>query len=416
MKQRFLIASVGSLGDALPYLHLAQQLQGIGHEVRLFCNEEHRARIERAGIEFVSAGLDLAYESTLQNPNLWHPVKGMGVLWRGLLAPCIVPLYQTIRDLPGGCKNWHVIAGPQMLGARLAQEHLGARLISVYTAPNMLRTCIAPTTVAHTYWPKYTPRWLVSAMWAAVDRYKLDPMARSTLTRICTELAIKPPPQHISLFGQWVHSTERGITLYPAWFSPVPKDQPDHIVSGDFPLPAHSNASGVLSYELQAFLQSGRPPIVVMLGSAMQHAAHLYARWLEAALSAGQRAILISADASQLPSTKHTDVLTIAFAPFETLLPQASVLIHHGGIGSCIQALSAGIPQIVQPHSHDQFENARCAQALGAALRLGRDASAQQMHHILLAALRPECQTAAKAAQAKMPANGLARLGHLIAS
>lgn len=252
-------------------------------------------------------------------------------------------------------------------------------------------------------------------MWAAVDRYKLEPMARQTLARICAELNIAPPPQQISLFGQWVHSTERGITLYPEWFSPVPKDQPEHIISGDFPLPARSASGSTLSAKLQVFLQAGRPPVVVMLGSAMQHAAHLYARWQEAALLCSQRIILISADTSQLPSTKHADVLPIPFAPFDELLPQVSMLIHHGGIGSCIQALSAGIPQIIQPHSHDQFENARCAKALGAALRLGRDASVQQMRQCLLAALTPEHRTKAKAAQAKMPTNSLAQLGLWIA-
>jgi rhamnosyltransferase subunit B len=316
--------------------------------------------------------------------------------------------------LPGGCRQWHVVAGPHMLGARLAQEHLGVHLTSIYTAPSMLRTCIAPTTIAHSFWPRYTPRWLLAALWAAVDHYKLEPMARNSLQCICAELAIAPPPVKVSLFGQWVHSKERCITLYPEWFSPVPADQPAHIVSGDFPLPECSLNSPKPSEQVELFLQSGSAPIVVVMGSAMVHAAHLYARWQEAALSGGRRAILISANEAQMPKTKHPDILQLAFAPFDALLPRASLLIHHGGIGSCIQALAAGIPQIIQPHSHDQFENARCVQSLGSAMRLGRDATATQMQTALRRAISPERLQAARNLQMSMPAHGLARVAQLI--
>jgi rhamnosyltransferase subunit B len=63
------------------------------------------------------------------------------------------------------------------------------------------------------------------------------------------------------------------------------------------------------------------------------------------------------------------------YSPFSQLLPQCAALVHHGGIGSCAQALAAGIPQIIQPCAHDQFENARCVQALGAGEHLKRNAA-----------------------------------------
>jgi UDP:flavonoid glycosyltransferase YjiC (YdhE family) len=39
------------------------------------------------------------------------------------------------------------------------------------------------------------------------------------------------------------------------------------------------------------------------------------------------------------------------------LLPYCAALIHHGGIGTCSQALRAGIPQLIQPYAFDQFDN-----------------------------------------------------------
>jgi rhamnosyltransferase subunit B len=40
--------------------------------------------------------------------------------------------------------------------------------------------------------------------------------------------------------------------------------------------------------------------------------------------------------------------------------------VHHGGIGTCAQALRAGVPQLVWPQAYDQFDNALRIEALGA--------------------------------------------------
>jgi len=47
--------------------------------------------------------------------------------------------------------------------------------------------------------------------------------------------------------------------------------------------------------------------------------------------------------------------------------------VHHGGIGTSVQALAAGVPQLVIPRAHDQPDNAaRLARlGVGASLRYG---------------------------------------------
>jgi rhamnosyltransferase subunit B len=412
----YLFASVGTMGDALPYLALAEELRERGHRVSFFCNEEHRARIERTGVEFVSAGPNLQYEQTMQNPNLWHSIKGMGVLWRGLMLPSIEPLYATIKRLMSSTQALRVVAAPHMLGGRLAQEHLGADLISVYTASSMLRTCIAPTTIAHTYWPKGTPRWILRMLWNRLDHYKLEPMARKHLRQVCERLRVPPPPSEQSLFGQWIHSTRQGITLYPSWFCSVPADVAAPVVSGDFPVlvPTDATPTSSLQEELCTYLNNGAAPIVVSLGSGMLHAANLYSRWQQAIVEAGMRGILISADCKQLPKTAHPDILHLSFAPFTQLLPHCRALIHHGGIGSCIQALSAGIPQVIQPHAHDQYENARCATALGAAVSIPRNASVSDMMQLLRKLMKPTFSLRAQQIKPLVQTNGISYVCDLL--
>merc|ERR1712136_304667 len=41
-------------------------------------------------------------------------------------------------------------------------------------------------------------------------------------------------------------------------------------------------------------------------------------------------------------------------APHEELLPRCAVVVHHGGVGTVIAALRAGIPQLVVPLAFDQ--------------------------------------------------------------
>jgi UDP:flavonoid glycosyltransferase YjiC (YdhE family) len=44
--------------------------------------------------------------------------------------------------------------------------------------------------------------------------------------------------------------------------------------------------------------------------------------------------------------------------------------VHHGGIGTCAEAMVAGIPSLVLPAAHDQFDNASRCRRLGVARTL----------------------------------------------
>ena len=54
-----------------------------------------------------------------------------------------------------------------------------------------------------------------------------------------------------------------------------------------------------------------------------------------------------------------------SYAPLSRLLPRSAALVYHGGIGTAAQALAAGIPHLVAPHSFDQPDNAARLARLG---------------------------------------------------
>jgi rhamnosyltransferase subunit B len=435
---KFVLASVGSAGDVHPYLAIGHALRARGHEVAFFCNAEHQAAIEAAGLEFLPAGDGVRYSEATSNPDLWHPVKGMGVLWRNLLAPSMEPLYKVLASLHradstlrgsgstlrgsgstlrGSGSTLRVLAGPQMLGARLAQVQLGLHLTSLYTSPAALRSAQAPVTIAHTHWPAGTPSWLLRWVWSLVDRYKLEPMARPGLQQLCAQLGIAEPASNQSLFGQWMHSPERAITLYPEWFAPRKPDLPKQLVYGSFAQYNLDHAD--LPADMQDFLNTksagsvanvDSAPIAIMFGTAMAHAGKQFAIWQEALAQLGMRGIFLSQHTAQLPVQRAAHILYARYAPFSALLPRCAALVHHGGIGSCAQALAAGIPQIIQPCAHDQFENARCVQALGAGLRLNRDAAVAAAKAALMQVLQPMNVQTAKHLSQRFDANSLTQL------
>jgi rhamnosyltransferase subunit B len=411
-----LLASVGSAGDAHPFIAMGHALRARGRSVAMFSNREHAGAIEAAGLRFIDAGPTIEYSACIENPDLWHPIKGMGVLWRHILAPSIAPLYRYLQTQREAKKPLHVLAGPQMLGARFAQLHLGTALTSAYTAPSMLRSCQAPTTIAHTHWPRGTPRWWLRSVWHAVDRYKLQPMGQRNLAPICGELGL-PMPATPSIFGQWMHAPQ-GIALYPRWFAPSKDDCPTQLSYGDFPR-YQLDAQQELSANIRQFLDQGTPPVVVSLGTGMAHAQGQWMVWQSALKQLGLRGIFLSALQNQWLAQPEPHILQTAYAPFSLLLPRCVAIVHHGGIGTVAQALAAGLPHIIQACAHDQFENARCIAELGVGQGLARNANVAQCAKTLqrwLPSAQSSCTVAALRSAKQQSGNGIKALYQAIES
>jgi len=51
--------------------------------------------------------------------------------------------------------------------------------------------------------------------------------------------------------------------------------------------------------------------------------------------------------------------------PFSEVLPRAALLVYHGGVGTLAQTIKSGIPHLVVPNAHDQFDNGWRIERLG---------------------------------------------------
>jgi UDP:flavonoid glycosyltransferase YjiC (YdhE family) len=73
-------------------------------------------------------------------------------------------------------------------------------------------------------------------------------------------------------------------------------------------------------------------------------------------------------DASGLGSLPDNVRIT-GWLPLNALLRVSSALVHHGGSGSTLGALAAGVPQLALPSGADRFINANAVHSSGTGLR-----------------------------------------------
>jgi UDP:flavonoid glycosyltransferase YjiC (YdhE family) len=70
-----------------------------------------------------------------------------------------------------------------------------------------------------------------------------------------------------------------------------------------------------------------------------------------------------------LPPNVHVE----RWLPLAPLLPRCDLVICHGGTGTTLAALAAGLPLVLVPQGADQFDNARACSRAGAAFVLAPD-------------------------------------------
>jgi UDP:flavonoid glycosyltransferase YjiC (YdhE family) len=274
--------------------------------------------------------------------------------------------YQAMlaRYQPG---NTLMVASTLAFSARLLQETHAVPTISVHLAPSVFRSAYQSPKLPGIYLPNWLPRPLKRTLWRVIDRYVLDPLICPALNRYRAGLGLAPVQR---VFDQWLHSPDRVIGLFPAWFNRPQPDWPPQLKLTGFPLFDQADERG-LPREVCEFLDAGPPPVVFAPGSAMRHGENFFAESIAACQQLGQRAILVTLFPEQIPQQLPTGICHFDYVPFSQLLPHSAALVHHGGIGTCSQALQAGIPQLIRPLAYDQFDNAARLIALGVAKKLG---------------------------------------------
>lgn len=357
---RYLLTPVGSSGDVHPFVGIGRELQSRGHEVILFAAEPHRQVVEKSGIHFVATVSAQNYNEATENPDLWHPRKGVETVLR-MIVPSLESSRQALEQhyLPGSV----VVGHPLAFYARVFEELHQATAFTIHLAPSSIRTRFKVPALPPGSDISGWPLWLKRSLWYLVDKVGIDPVIAPALNQWRASLGLAPVSR---IFNHWLNSPNGVIGLFPDWFGPRQPDWPEHFHSASFPL-WDDPAGSPIDAELSAFLDAGSPPVVVSPGSANRHAHEFFAAATEALKRLNRRGLFLTGYPEQIPSGLPDNIVFRKYAPFSTVLPRSAALVHHGGIGTLAQALSSGVPHLIMPMAFDQPDNAMRAESLGVA-------------------------------------------------
>jgi rhamnosyltransferase subunit B len=362
---RFLVFPFGSSGDVFPFVGIAAALRERGHDVTCFANDHFQHVVERAEVPYAVWGKGDDYVHLMDHPDLWHPLRGVGLIFREGIARAIREQYDLIRDEQTRSRRIGeeppvVIHNSLGVGALVARERLGVPAITLQLQPSTLWSEYESPKLAKVSCGPRTPRWLKRFQYWLGVRCFVDPAACPVVNGFRSELGLPP----IRMITRWWNSPDGVVCLFPKWYGPPQPDWPRPLAVSEFPLWDTGNTVQ-LDTEIEQFIDRFGPPLVFTPGSGNKQARQFF----EAAAAACQQlkrpGLLLSPYREQIPASLPASVRQFDFVPLSRLLPRSAAVIHHGGIGTCSQGLHAGVPQLLMPMAFDQPDNAARVKRLG---------------------------------------------------
>ncbi|WP_025600207.1 glycosyltransferase [Burkholderia sp. WSM2230] len=372
---QIVITAIGSAGDVHPFIGIARILAERGHRIVFCTHPQFAALAEQHGFAFVPIGTWDEYARAIASPALWNPRTSFRTLWT-VIAPTIRPHFDALAAL--ATSDTILVGSLWAFAARLMQEVHGTPYVSVQVSPSTLLSASAPPTHKRLTVPMWLPLPVRAKCMEMIEKGVLDKACGPALNQVREQLGLAPASR---ILGRWLHSPDSVLCLFPDWFAPAQPDWPrNHFMAG-FPL-FNDVAPNAFDGELSAFVSCGEPPVVFTPGSSLIDE-RTYFRAVEEALHrTGTRAIVLSGTAGARALARR-DVLVRDFVPLRTLLPHCAAMVHHGGIGTAALAFAAGIPQVVTPFAHDQFDNAQRVAKSGCGVRIDSPASGKALASVL---------------------------------
>ncbi|MBM7495332.1 UDP:flavonoid glycosyltransferase YjiC (YdhE family) [Micromonospora luteifusca] len=335
---RVLVVSAPLVGHVFPLVPLAVALRDAGHDVLLAAGDSGLAAAE-AGLPVrdIAPGFDFGRIARRVFPR--HPfiaraemagtadTRGAGLLFGALndqLTDPVVALATEWRpDL--------VLHEPFAVAGAVAAARLGVPAVRQENSLFDGRKLVAATT---------------ARLGPALRRHGL-----SELPAPAAALAVAPPSVATQRGWPMRHASYVGGGELPAWLR-EPGGRPRILVT-------RSTLTG----------PGDQGPMPAVVAAAAEVDAEI---------------VLVRPDRRTAARTLPDNVRVVDWIPLDEALPASAALVHHGGAGSALGALAAGLPQLATTGPGDRRHNAELVARRGAGLALRpRDITAQSLTQLV---------------------------------
>jgi vancomycin aglycone glucosyltransferase len=351
---RVLLSTIGSRGDVQPLVALASQLKALGQEVRLCVPPDFRDWIEGLGMLVTPLGPEVrkfAASSPTAKLALPSPERR-----RQLVEESVATQFETITPAARGY-DIIVAATALQIAARSIAEKMGIPYVfAAYSATVLPSPHHAPPPLPPIPGQATAPIAADNRELWARDAERFNDLFGPALNSHRASLGLAPVNDvrgymftdrpwlaaHPTL-GPWPDPTERAVLQTGAW-----------ILADERPLPP----------ELEAFLETGEPPVYFGFGSTGVPQ-NLGPVMIHAARALNRRALVSRGWADLSLVDQETDCLAIGEVNLRALFKRVAAVVHHGGAGTTTPAALAGAPQVIIPQKYDQHYWAQRIQRLG---------------------------------------------------
>jgi rhamnosyltransferase subunit B len=359
------LVTMGSWGDLFPFVGLGRALVARDHEVRLAASPAWGDVARGAGVPFVGVGRRLGFEELRGHPEIFQRVPfGLRHALGRLVFDQIDELTSDLRDAMVGVDL--VVTHPAQVAAHNVAEHLGVRRLVATVFPGMIpssRTVPGGTRVGP--WPGRAGRVANRLAWRSA-RLGTAVLFDGPINRHRRQLGL--PELRAALLELPLQAEAIMVMASPHVIEPPP-DWPSSVCVTSF-VAWDGAAERPLDETTRVFLDGGAAPVLVTLGSNgaigpddfFEHATRLV-------LHHGVRALVVTGPGGRADDVTGLDGVHVReYVAFSAVMGRCRAAVHHGGVGTTVAAIRAGLPQVVVPKGFDQPDTAARVEALGIGL------------------------------------------------
>ena len=393
----FLFATWEGGGSVGPALTVARKLREQGHAVRVMSDRCNRLEAEAAGATFVpwtrapsrpdrSKDSDVFRDWEVATPQ----EQIQRVIERIMAGPSLAYARDVIEEL--GREPADLVVSSEMLfGVMIgceatAQKHvLLSANISLYPlegvppmGPGLLPAETAEDRALH-------------AEVAEMNR-QMFAVALPPLNATRAEFGLPP----LARFDDQINSAERLLLGTSRAFDFAPSELPPHI---RYVGPQLDDPAWAGPWQSPWCDEDERPLVLVAFSTSFQDHVGVLQRIIDAAAGLPVRMLVTLGPTIGNDDLRPADnCRLVEGAPHNEVMPQAALVITHGGHGTVTRSLLHRKPMIVVPHGRDQNDNAARVTARGAGLMVPAGSSAEEFESVMRKLLtEPGFATAAQA-------------------